>query len=211
MDDQPINQPKKPAMKPRLVVPRVCVGIILGVWVLSGFSKVIDLNAFVNTVTEHKVLPQELFGMMWWVGPGELVLGLLLVFVMGSELTKFFGRAVLVFSMFSIVGLTYYLSLVSDAVLLESGCGCFDGITRIDFGMDVQEALDSPRAFPGAAGIEVEKGISAEVRSGLEARGHDVRNAMLPFGGGQAIYIDRAQGGLVGGSDPRKDGAAVGY
>jgi len=136
MDDQPINQPKKPAMKPRLVVPRVCVGIILGVWVLSGFSKVIDLNAFVNTVTEHKVLPQELFGMMWWVGPGELVLGLLLVFVMGSELTKFFGRAVLVFSMFSIVGLTYYLSLVSDAVLLESGCGCFDGITRIDFGMD---------------------------------------------------------------------------
>jgi len=81
----------------------------------------------------------------------------------------------------------------------------------IDFGMDVQEALDSPRAFPGAAGIEVEKGISAEVRSGLEARGHDVRNAMLPFGGGQAIYIDRAQGGLVGGSDPRKDGAAVGY
>jgi len=144
MDEQPINQSidqsrkpvTKPVTRPRLIVPRVCVGIILGVWVLSGFSKVIDLSAFVNTVTEHKVLPQELYGMMWWVGPGELVLGLLLVFVMGSELTKFFGRAVLVFSMLSIVGFTYYLSLVSDAVLLESGCGCLEGLKRIDFGMD---------------------------------------------------------------------------
>jgi len=75
----------------------------------------------------------------------------------------------------------------------------------------VQEALDSPRAFPGVGGIEVEKGISDAVRSGLGARGHQVKNALLPFGGGQAIYIDRAQGTLVGGSDFRKDGAAIGY
>ena len=135
MDEQPINTQSDGA-KPRMIVPRVCVGIILGVWVLSGFSKVIDLNAFVNTVAEHKVLPQELFGLMWWVGPGELVLGLLLVFVMGSELTKFFGRAVLVFSMLSIVGFTYYLSLVSDAVLMESGCGCLKFVDRIEFGID---------------------------------------------------------------------------
>ncbi|MEQ9145808.1 MAG: gamma-glutamyltransferase [Parvibaculaceae bacterium] len=81
----------------------------------------------------------------------------------------------------------------------------------IDFGMDIQEALDSPRAFPGAAGIEVEKGIDASVREGLQARGHTIRNALLPFGGGQAIHIDRKNGALVGGSDPRKDGAAIGY
>ncbi|MEQ9517876.1 MAG: gamma-glutamyltransferase, partial [Parvibaculum sp.] len=81
----------------------------------------------------------------------------------------------------------------------------------IDFGMDVQEALDSPRVFPGAYGIEVEKGISAEVRAGLIARGHEVQNALLPFGGGQSIHIDWKNGALTGGSDPRKDGAAVGY
>ena len=120
---------------PRMIVPRVCVGIIMVMWVLAGFSKVSDMNAFVDTVTEHAVLPQSMYGLMWWVGPGELVLGLILVFVMGSELTKFFGRLVLVFSMLSIVGFSYYLSLVSDAVLLESGCGCLEGLERINFGM----------------------------------------------------------------------------
>ncbi len=121
---------------PRMIVPRVCVGLILLMWVLAGFSKISDLNAFVDTVTEHAVLPQSMYGLMWWVGPGELVLGLMLVFVMGSELTKFFGRAVLVFSMLCVVGFTYYLSLVSDAVLLESGCGCLKMMDRINFGID---------------------------------------------------------------------------
>lgn len=124
-----------------MIVPRVCVGLILLTWVLAGFSKVMDMNAFVDTVTEHAVLPQSMYGLMWWVGPGELVLGLMLVFVMGSELTKFFGRAVLIFSMLSIVGFTYYLSLVSDAVLLESGCGCLKMMDRINFGIDHDQRM----------------------------------------------------------------------
>lgn len=81
----------------------------------------------------------------------------------------------------------------------------------VDYGMDVQEALDSPRTFPAGQEIEVEHGISADTREGLAAKGHVLRDAALPHGGGQAIVIDHERGTLVGGSDPRKDGAAVGY
>jgi len=138
MGDQPINAGggKVGGLKPRMVVPRVCVGLVLLMWVAAGLSKVMDMSAFVNTIEQHDVLPQELFGMMWWVGPGELVLGLMLVFVMGSELTKVFGRVVLVFSMCSIIGFSYYLTLVDDAVLLATGCGCLKAIDRIHTGMN---------------------------------------------------------------------------
>ncbi|MEP4733138.1 gamma-glutamyltransferase, partial [Parvibaculum sp.] len=81
----------------------------------------------------------------------------------------------------------------------------------LDYGMDVQQALDSTRAFPAGKGIEVEHGLSAEARDGLAARGHEVKDAFLPHGGGQAIVIDHERGTLAGGSDPRKDGAAIGY
>jgi len=81
----------------------------------------------------------------------------------------------------------------------------------LDFGMDIQEALDSPRAFHVDGRLEVEKSVGEPVRAGLGDYGHDVAEAFLPWGGGQAIMIDRENGGLIGGSDPRKDGAAVGY
>tara|TARA_R110000744_G_scaffold119815_1_gene223416 strand:+ start:278 stop:811 length:534 start_codon:yes stop_codon:yes gene_type:complete len=134
MRDEPIN-PDGVAL-PKMIVPRVCVGLILLMWVAAGLSKVRDISDFVNTVEQHNVLPQELFGLMWWVGPGELVLGLMLVFVMGSELTKFFGRAVLLLSMSAIIAFSYYLWLVDDAVLLATGCGCLKAIDRIHTGMD---------------------------------------------------------------------------
>ena len=134
MRDEPIN-PDGVAL-PKMIVPRVCVGLILLMWVAAGLSKVRDISDFVNTVEQHNVLPQELFGLMWWVGPGELVLGLMLVFVMGSELTKFFGRAVLLLSMSAIIAFSYYLWLVDDAVLLATGWGCLKAIDRIHTGMD---------------------------------------------------------------------------
>ena len=77
--------------------------------------------------------------------------------------------------------------------------------------MDIQEALDCPRAFHVGTQIEVERGVSPQTIEGLRSRGHEVSETVLPHGGGQGIVIDEAEGVLIGGSDPRKDGAAIGY
>ncbi|MDE2574787.1 MAG: gamma-glutamyltransferase, partial [Rhodospirillales bacterium] len=80
-----------------------------------------------------------------------------------------------------------------------------------DYGMDIQEAIDFPRLFPFKGKVEAEAGIPAAAQRRLEALGHQIAPADKPLGGGQAIWIDRARGTLTGGSDPRKDGLALGY
>ena len=81
----------------------------------------------------------------------------------------------------------------------------------VDYGMDVQQAIDAPRVFFTGERTEIERGIPAATLEGLKARGHEVHVAPLPWGGGQAIQIDWERGVLIGGSDPRKDGCAIGY
>ncbi|MFP6778283.1 MAG: gamma-glutamyltransferase, partial [Alphaproteobacteria bacterium] len=81
----------------------------------------------------------------------------------------------------------------------------------IDFGMDPQEALDAPRAFHHESKLTVENGISQATSAALAELGHTIETAAAPLGGGQAIHIDWQRGTLTGGSDPRKDGCALGY
>jgi len=81
----------------------------------------------------------------------------------------------------------------------------------VDYGMDVQAAIDAPRAFFFGEKTVVERGLPRATADGLAARGHDVALAPTPWGGAQAIRIDWQRGVLVGGSDPRKDGCALGY
>ena len=80
-----------------------------------------------------------------------------------------------------------------------------------DYGMDAQEALDGQRVFFDGGKVLVEATASEELRGGLRAKGHDVDERRIPWGGGQIIAVDRKAGVLVGGSDPRKDGLAIGY
>jgi gamma-glutamyltranspeptidase/glutathione hydrolase len=81
----------------------------------------------------------------------------------------------------------------------------------LDFGCDLQEALDLARVFYAGGAVQVERGVPQEAASGLTARGHRVELSPEPFGGGHAIWIDWQRGVLTGGSDPRMDGGAMGY
>jgi gamma-glutamyltranspeptidase/glutathione hydrolase len=94
----------------------------------------------------------------------------------------------------------------------------------IDFGMDVQEAGDAPRVrhfgsseptgqpAQGGGSLSLESGFGPEVLRALEGKGHKIApDSGGGFGGFQAIRIDLEQGVLIGGSDPRKDGCAMGY
>ena len=80
----------------------------------------------------------------------------------------------------------------------------------IDFGMNVQEAGEAPRFRHMAGGVALESAISADARKGLASRGHQVIERRGAFGGFQGILIDQVTGVLMAGSDPRKDGLAIG-
>lgn len=83
----------------------------------------------------------------------------------------------------------------------------------LDYGLDMQSAIDLPRASPlfGTDALEVEASMPEEIQRGLAALGHRIVRPARPIGGAQAIRIDWSTGVLTGASDPRKDGCALGY
>jgi len=79
------------------------------------------------------------------------------------------------------------------------------------FGMDVQAAIDATRFrhYDGQR-VALEAPIGDDVRASLAAMGHVlIQQPTASFGGAQAIV--RLPRGFAAGSDPRKDGMAVGY
>lgn len=87
-------------------------------------------------------------------------------------------------------------------------------LTRLlDYGLDIQQAMDLPRMMvdPDTGEVEIETAVPAEIQSELAQKGHKIVSPQRPVGGSQAIWIDWEQGVLTGGSDPRKDGCAIGY
>jgi gamma-glutamyltranspeptidase/glutathione hydrolase len=94
-------------------------------------------------------------------------------------------------------------------------------INLIDFGCDIQEALEAPRWLSGRFGLlESRDTLHIEARfpqatiDELERRGHilDRWSDWNEFAGhAHGIVIDAESGMRYGGSDPRSDGAAIGY
>ena len=81
----------------------------------------------------------------------------------------------------------------------------------VDYGCDVQEAIDMPRGLHYEGFYQLEDSVPAGIVTGLQKLGHTTTRIVGPLGGAQAIWIDWERGTLIGGSDPRKDGCALGY
>ena len=82
----------------------------------------------------------------------------------------------------------------------------------IDFNMDVQSALDAPRfRVMDDGNISLERGISDSISNQLREKKYHIIPPNTFFGGGQAIFVHPEYKTLIAGSDPRRDGCAVGY
>jgi gamma-glutamyltranspeptidase/glutathione hydrolase len=85
-------------------------------------------------------------------------------------------------------------------------------VNVIDHGMNVQEAVSTPRFHHQWVPDElfVEPAIPADVVRGLERRGHTVEVSKRNWSAAEAIVVDPETGWHLGGSDPRRDGLALG-
>ncbi len=89
-------------------------------------------------------------------------------------------------------------------------------VNIIDRGMGLQQAIDAPRyRFTAGKSLLLEDELGSTIIEQLTAMGH-VRGTppgvlRSSMGGGQAIMIDPVSKTLMGASDPRKDGMAMGY
>ena len=127
--------------------------------------------------------------------------------------------------------LNSYMIMRDDSLFLVGGTpGADDQVQTnlqvianiLDYGMNVQEAIEAPRwssrpgTMPGEENLpyelHVEDRISPQVRDGLVKKGHDVKvSGGWSFAGAQAIIIDQSNKVLMGGADPRRDGYAIGW
>ena len=82
----------------------------------------------------------------------------------------------------------------------------------VDFGLDIQEAVDAPRFhhqwLPDE--IRAEDRISPDTLAILRARGHQFKMEHL-WGDGQCIEVNPKTGERLGASDGRRNGKAVGF
>ena len=85
----------------------------------------------------------------------------------------------------------------------------------VDYGMDPQQAVNALRFMVGNNQVLLEEGVSPDTARELQSRGHQLGLIAGPsrvsIGGAQVIMRDCRTGVLQGGTEPRKDGAVVGW
>ena len=91
-------------------------------------------------------------------------------------------------------------------------------VNMIDFDLDPQKALDALRFridVEGDGTVHLEEGVNSELVHELTKKGHKVNIVTgydrVSFGGGQIISREYSSNLLMGGTEPRKDGVAVGW
>ncbi|HEY7942876.1 MAG: gamma-glutamyltransferase family protein [Burkholderiales bacterium] len=86
-------------------------------------------------------------------------------------------------------------------------------VRLIDYRSNPQAVLDAPRwKVNGGVSLDLEADAAASLRDGLQALGHSfasIPDSYMDFGAGQ--FVVRGDHGYIAGSDPRRDGQAVGY
>jgi gamma-glutamyltranspeptidase/glutathione hydrolase len=87
-------------------------------------------------------------------------------------------------------------------------------VNVVDHGMNIQQAVDSPRIHHQWLPDEIvfePFGLSADTQRALAAKGHKLTTRPRYMGDSHAIMIEERTGARLGASDPRNEGAAVGY
>jgi gamma-glutamyltranspeptidase/glutathione hydrolase len=83
------------------------------------------------------------------------------------------------------------------------------------FCLNIRDGGDGVGAEESGGEVLLERGFKFEEMTALARKGHHITPISgierLVFGGGQVILRDPDSGILIGGSDPRKDGCAMGY
>jgi gamma-glutamyltranspeptidase / glutathione hydrolase len=109
---------------------------------------------------------------------------------------------------FATIGTPGAARIISTMTLLLSNL--------IDYKMGIQEAIEAPRFYARDTDKElsIEARVSESTAKALADLGYTVKKLGeydLFFGGAQGIVIDARTGRRIGGADPRRDGAVVGY
>jgi gamma-glutamyltranspeptidase/glutathione hydrolase len=87
-------------------------------------------------------------------------------------------------------------------------------INIVDHGMNIQQAVDAPRIHHQWLPDEIihePYGLSTDTTRALEARGHKLAAKPRNMGDCEGIMIEEKTGVRLGASDPRGEGASVGY
>jgi gamma-glutamyltranspeptidase / glutathione hydrolase len=86
-------------------------------------------------------------------------------------------------------------------------------IAHLDWGLDIQQAIDYPNFFKTAQGLDLEAGaLATAISPALEAKGHKInlRPNVSGLSGLTIAYGSDKQRSLRGGADSRREGVALG-